>query len=98
MFKAESQSFRWSPEELGEFPLSHRGKLEAMVSSGGQFKFCKKCPRVTPFWVIISNANVLSFHIILLSNIFKGLILNADIPGWKAGPMETTAIYYISIT
>lgn len=37
---------------------------------------------------IISNTNVPGLRIILLFDVFKGLILNTGIPGWKSVPME----------
>lgn len=37
---------------------------------------------------IISNTNVLGLCIILVFDVFKGLILNTGVPGWKTVPME----------
>lgn len=37
---------------------------------------------------ILSNTNVPGLCIILLFDVFKGLILNTGVPGWKAVPME----------
>lgn len=84
LLTAKSKGVAWSPKEFGEFPFSpHDEKLEAMVPPGGKCQYCKPWLWITPS--VPLSPDVLGLYVMLLSNVFTGLILNANVPQWRTG-------------
>lgn len=52
------------------------------MSPGGPFKYCRQwIPTLVPL-----PSDGLGLYVMLLCNVLTGLILNANVPWWRAGP------------